>query len=84
MSKAVLLNSARLGALQGYRANKGIFIPTSSFSREAIDFVAKINSRIMLIEGEQSSQLMIDDNVRVTLITTDETKKIDKGYFLEG
>ncbi|BFU89267.1 MAG: restriction endonuclease [Nitrospira sp.] len=71
-------------ALQGHRANKGIFITTSSFTRDAEDYVAKINSKIVLIDGEQLSQLMIDHNVGVTPVTSYETKKIDSDYFIEG
>ncbi|MDP1708001.1 MAG: restriction endonuclease [Gammaproteobacteria bacterium] len=72
------------GALQGHRAKKGIFITTSDFSREAVDYVAKIDSKIVLIDGEQLSQLMIDHNVGVTPVTSYETKKIDSDYFIEG
>jgi len=72
------------GALQGHRANKGIFITTSSFTRDAEDYVAKINSKIVLIDGDQLSQLMIDHNVGVTPVTAYETKKIDSDYFIEG
>jgi len=72
------------GALQGHRANKGIFITTSAFTRDAEDYVAKINSKIVLVDGEQLSQLMIDHNVGVALVTSYETKKIDSDYFIEG
>ena len=72
------------GALQGHRANKGILITTSSFTKDAEDYVAKINSKIVLIDGEQLSQLMIDHNVGVTPVTSYETKKIDSDYFIEG
>lgn len=71
------------GALQGHRAKKGVFITTSDFTREAKDYVAKIDSKIVLIDGEQLSQLMIDHNVGVALITSYETKKIDSDYFIE-
>ncbi len=72
------------GALQGHRAKKGIFITTSDFSREAEDYVAKIDSKIVLIDGEQLAQLMIDHNVGITPVTAYETKKIDSDYFIEG
>jgi len=72
------------GALQGHRANKGIFITTSNFTRDAEEYVSKISSKIVLIDGEQLSQLMIDHNVGVTLVTSYETKKIDSDYFIEG
>ena len=72
------------GALQGHRAKKGVFITTSDFSREAGEYVAKIDSKIVLIDGEQLAQLMIDNNVGVTPVTAYETKKIDSDYFTEG
>jgi restriction system protein len=71
------------GALQGQRARKGIFITTSSFSREAIDYVAKIDNKIILIDGEQLAQLLIDNNVGVAPVSNFEIKKIDSDYFTE-
>ncbi len=71
------------GALQGHRAKKGIFITTSDFSHEAEEYVAKIDSKIVFIDGEQLAQLMIDHNVGVTPVTSYETKKIDSDYFYE-
>lgn len=72
------------GALQGHRAKKGIFITTSDFSREAEDYVAKIDSKIVLIDGEQLVQFMVDYNVGVAPDKLYETKKIDSDYFIEG
>jgi restriction system protein len=63
---------------------QGKFITTSGFTRDAEDYVVKINSKIVLIDGEQLSQLMIDHNVGVTLVASYETKKIDSDYFIEG
>lgn len=71
------------GALQGHRAKKGIFITASDFSREAEAYVAKIESKIVLIDGEQLAQFMIDHNVGVSPVTSYETKKIDSDYFIE-
>ncbi len=73
-----------VGALQGHRAKKGVFITTSDFSREAEQYVAKIDSKIVLIDGEQLVQLMIDHNVGVTPVTVYEMKQIDSNYFNEG
>src|SRR5947208_12148160 len=50
------------GALQGQRARKGIFMTTSSFSREAEDFVRTIDSKIILIEVPDLVQFVIDYN----------------------
>lgn len=71
------------GALQGQRATKGIFLTTSKFTSEAHDYVSKIGSKIVLIDGEQLAQLMIDHNVGVSLSTSYEIKRIDSDYFSE-
>ena len=71
------------GALQGKRAKNGIFITTSSFTREALQFVDHLENKIVLIDVQMLSDLMIDFNVGVSLITTYETKKIDLDYFEE-
>lgn len=69
------------GALQGQRARKGIFITTSSFTRGAIEFCENIDSKIILIDGEQLAKLMIDFNVGVSVNRTLEVKRIDSDYF---
>jgi restriction system protein len=71
------------GALQGQRARKGIFITTSDFSREALEYAAKIESKIVLIDGEQLAQMLIDHNIGVTPVSNFEIKKIDSDYFSE-
>lgn len=69
------------GALQGQRASKGIFLTTSRFTDEAHRYVATIGSKIVLIDGEELAQLMIDHNVGVSVSTTYEIKRIDSDYF---
>jgi restriction system protein len=71
------------GALQGQRAKKGIFITTSSFTKEAKDFASRIESKIILIDGVTFSQLMIDYNVGVNSIASYELKRLDSDYFEE-
>ena len=71
------------GALQGQRATKGIFLTTSKFTNEAHDYVSKIGSKIVLIDGEQLAQFMIDHNVGVSLSSSYEIKRIDSDYFSE-
>ncbi|MEX2163794.1 MAG: restriction endonuclease [Sulfuricaulis sp.] len=71
------------GALQGQRARKGIFITTSEFTREAQDYVSRIDSKIVLIDGKDLARLMIDFGVGVTSVATYEVKKIDSDYFGE-
>lgn len=72
------------GALQGHRARKGVFITTSSFSRDARDYAAAIDSKIVLIDGPELTKLMIDHNVGVSAGRSYEIKKIDSDYFAEG
>lgn len=69
------------GALQGQRANKGVFITTSNFSREAEEYANIISSKIILINGEQLTSFMVDHNVGVSPISTFEIKRIDSDYF---
>ncbi|OPL14584.1 MAG: restriction endonuclease [delta proteobacterium ML8_D] len=71
------------GALQGQRARKGIFITTSNFSKEAHDYVSRIDSKIILIDGEQLAQFMIDNNVGVSSVSIYEVKRIDSDYFTD-
>jgi restriction system protein len=71
------------GALQGQRARKGIFITISNFSRDAMDYVKHLDSKIILIDGQQLAELMIDNNVGVSPVATYEVKKIDSDYFIE-
>lgn len=72
------------GALQGQRAKKGIFITTSSYSKEARDFVSKIDSKIILIDGPMLAQLMYDHGVGVEVHTVYEIKRVDTDYFDES
>jgi len=69
------------GALQGHRAAKGVFITTSSFTRDALDYVNVINSKIILIDGQELAALMIDHNVGVSTVGVYELKRIDADYF---
>ena len=71
------------GALQGVRAKKGIFITTSSFSEGAREYVATIDSKIVLIDGTELAQLMIDHGIGVTPHQTYEIKRLDSDYFGE-
>jgi restriction system protein len=71
------------GALQGQRARKGIFITTSDFSKEAFDYVSRIETKIVLIDGKQLAQYMIDHNIGVTSIAKYEVKRIDTDFFEE-
>lgn len=69
------------GALQGQRAKKGIFITTSDFSRDAIEYATRIDSKIVLIDGDQLAEFMIDHSIGVTSVASYEIKQIDTDYF---
>ena len=71
------------GALQGQRAQKGIFITTSNFSNKARKYVETIDSTVILIDGDQLVQLMIKYNVGVSEGNTYQTKQVDSEYFGE-
>ena len=71
------------GALQGKRAKKGVFLTTSNFTKEAKEFAAIIDSKIILINGRELAELMIDYNVGVSVEKVYEIKKIDSDYFVE-
>ena len=71
------------GALQGQRARKGIMLTTSSFSPEAREYVNQIDLKIVLIDGEQLANFMIDANLGVTPVGSYEIRKIDMDYFTD-
>lgn len=73
-----------VGALQGQRARKGVFMTTSGFSADAIDYVSRIDVKVVLLDGSQIANLMIDHDVGVSQFTTFIIKKIDSDYFEEA
>ena len=73
-----------VGALAGQGAKKGIFITTSSFTKEALGYSPRNETKIVLIDGVQLAQLMIDHHLGVTLQRTYEIKRLDSDYFEEA
>lgn len=69
------------GALAGQRANKGVFITTSSFTAQAIEFAGSVE-RIVLVDGTMLAGLMMDYEVGVTSQRV-RVPKIDSDYFDE-
>jgi len=72
------------GSLEGQRARKGVLITTSQFTADAKDYVNRIEKKIILIDGEQLAQLMIDHDVGVADLATYHVKKLDLDYFGNG
>lgn len=71
------------GSLEGNRAKKGVFITTSQFSADAKAYVSQIEKKIVLIDGERLSEMMIDHDVGVSVGETYAVKRIDSDYFSE-
>ncbi|HEY3244186.1 MAG TPA: restriction endonuclease, partial [Phycisphaerae bacterium] len=71
------------GSLEGHRARKGVLITTSAFTSDAREYVERIEKKIVLIDGEQLAQLMIDYDVGVTEAVVYKVKKPDADYFGE-
>jgi restriction system protein len=72
------------GSLLSKKARKGIFITTATFPKSAYEFIASIEPKIVLIDGEQLAELMIENNLGVTIKKSYEVKKIDLDYFEEA
>lgn len=72
------------GALSGHGAIKGIFITTSHFTKDATDYVAALrNSKIVLIDGDELAELMIEHGIGVSTAAVYEVKRVDSDYFSE-
>lgn len=71
------------GSLDGVGATKGIFVTTSTFSPGARDFVRRIAKRIVLVDGCELAQLMVQYGVGVRAQTTYVLKRVDEDYFTE-
>jgi restriction system protein len=71
------------GSLEGHRARKGVLITTSDFSSDAREYVTRIEKRIVLINGTELADLLIEHGVGVTEVTSYTLKRIDSDYFHE-
>lgn len=73
-----------LGAVAGQGGSKGLFITTSSYTKEAIEFAKKqLQVKLILIDGKMLTNLMIDYNLGVSIEKTYEIKRLDMDYFDE-
>jgi len=71
-----------VGALHGKQARKGVFMSTSTFSKEAVDYVESLfDPKVILIDGQRLAELMIEFNVGVSAGDTFTIKRIDTDYF---
>ena len=74
---------AFVGSLTGEGANKGVFVTTSDFSKEAKDYLNKVQHRIVLINGDRLARLMIQHEVGVRARRTYVLRSVDEDYFAE-
>ena len=72
-----------VGALHGHRARKGVFITTSVFSREARDYIEKIDNKVVLVDGHRLASLMFENDVGVSELRSYKLKRVDLDYFDE-
>jgi restriction system protein len=71
------------GALLGKKAKKGVFITTSTFTNDARAYVESVDSRIILVDGQRLTELMIQHDLGVSTYATYQLKKIDTDFFTE-
>jgi restriction system protein len=71
------------GALAGHAASKGVYFTTSSFAKTAVEYAQKVQQRIILIDGDTLTKLMVQYNVGVRVERTIALKRIDLDYFEE-
>ena len=72
-----------VGALAGFQAQKGIFITTSDFIQNAVDYANSVSQKVILVNGPRLADLMIEHNVGVSTIDTIDIKRLDSDYFEE-
>lgn len=73
-----------VGALQGQRARKGVFITTSTYTADATSYAGQIDTKVVLIDGQKLANLMIDFDVGVSVAASYTVKRIDSDYFEEA
>jgi len=73
-----------VGALSGKKATRGVFITTSRFSTDALEYVNNLAGfSVVLIDGEQLVKFMLENKVGVTTQETFEILSIDENFFGE-
>jgi restriction system protein len=70
-----------VGALEGKRAHKGVFITTGDYASTATEYVKSTSKKVILIDGDRLAALMIEHNIGVATTQTYEVKRIDSDYF---
>lgn len=72
-----------VGSMTGESASKGVFVTTSAFSREATDYLPRVQQRVTLVDGERLAELALRYGIGVRTVRTIEQKALDEGYFAD-
>lgn len=72
-----------VGALQGKRAKKGIFITMSTFTKEALEYAENLDVAVILIDGKKLANYMIENELGVSLKQNYKIFNVDTDYFIE-
>ncbi|GAA1211155.1 restriction endonuclease [Rhodoglobus aureus] len=72
---------AFIGALQGFGASRGVFITSSMFTPNALEYAQAIQTRIVLIDGPRLANLMIKYKVGVQVQQSYEVVELDEDFF---
>ncbi len=72
-----------VGALHGHRARKGVFITTSGFSRDAWEYIEKIDNKVVLVDGRRLASLMFERDIGISETRSYKLKRVDLDYFDE-
>lgn len=71
-----------VGALTGQHASRGVFITTSTFSKDAREYARTIQQyRVILVDGEELVRLMIENRVGVVVASSVDIVEIDENFF---
>lgn len=74
---------AFVGSLVGLGASKGVFVTTSKFSQQAVEFAKHLAQRVVLLDGETLTELMIEHDIGVRMNRAIQFKRIDEDFFSE-
>lgn len=72
-----------VGSLVGLGANKGVFVTTSAFSKQAGDYARGLQQRVILIDGSRLTELMTEFGVGVRTARVIEVKRLDEDFFAD-
>lgn len=70
-----------VGSLVGLGASKGVFVTTSNFSKQALDYAKALQQRVILIDGARLTELMVEFGVGVRASRVIEVRRLDEDFF---